>query len=705
MSRRSNKKKYRRRKSLTVNIIGALITLIVVFGVVLFLQGYISFSGSITDEYSETAIQIGKTALTFIDGNNLPRYLEDEGYNAEWEQTDRRLKVLCNGMNAAEILVCRVDTSDYNSLKIIFDAANEERTDHDYTLAGFEVTDEKIGIDENYKTMFRQLYEKREESSVIVEDSDAPWILAHLTAVVPVKDDAGNVTGLVAVMLEMRHLNQYRVSYLKAVALETAGLAVLTAVIAFFYTRRRYIRPVKKIIKETRRFAAENTKTQGVGDVGSINEYVELARSVDAMEVDISNYIENITHITAEKERADAELSVAKTIQTNAVPNTFPAFPERADFDIFASMTSAKQVGGDFYNFFLIDDDRLAIMIGDVSGKGVPAALFMMQTNILLTDRARSGGTPAEILRDVNNIVCRQNQASMFVTVWLGMIELSTGRLTAASAGHDDPAVYRKGGVFELVGGEHGLFIGAFEDIEYENYEIRLGEGDKVFIYTDGVHEAVNANEEMFTVDRMLRSLNEVGTQNPERILDHVKSSVAGFVGDVSQFDDQTMLCFERKTSGGSRQTLCVNATLDHYADVIAFIDKFLEQNGCDEENRLRVQLAVDEIFTNIVNYAYGPEGGKVEIAFSCKDGMAEITFADHGMPYDPLEKDDPDLTLSPEEMPVGGLGVFIAKNNMDAISYRYENDRNILTMSKNIKSAAEKTEAPAEAVTDEVKE
>lgn len=685
MSRRFSKKKTRLRKSLTFDIIGALITLIVVFGVVLFLQGYVSFSGSITDEYSETATQIGKTALTFIDGNDLPRYLENEEYKAEWEQTDRRLKELCNGMNALEILVCCVDSSDYNSLRIVFDAVNDARTDHDYTLAGIEVTDEATEFEEKYKTMFRQIYEKREESFVVVEDFDRPWITAHLTAVVPVKDDAGNVAGLVGVMLEMRYLNQYRVSYLKAVAVETAGLMLLTVVIAFFYTRRRYIRPVRKIIKETRRFAAESTKADGVGNVGSINEYVELARSVDSMEVDICNYIDNITHITAEKEHADAELGVAKTIQTNAVPNSFPAFPERADFDIFASMTSAKEVGGDFYNFFLIDDDHLAIMIGDVSGKGVPAALFMMQTNILITDRARAGGTPAEILRDVNNIVCQQNQASMFVTIWLGIVELSTGRLTAASAGHDDPAVYRKGGAFELVGGEHGLFIGAFEDVEYENSEIRLGEGDKVFIYTDGVHEAVNADEEMFTVDRMLRSLNEVGTQNPERILEHVKSSVAAFVGDVSQFDDLTMLCFERKTSGSSEQTLCVDANLDHYADVIAFIDQLLEQNGCDEENRLRVQLAVDEIFTNIVNYAYGAEGGKVEIAFSCKDGIAQITFADSGIPYDPLKKDDPDLTLSPEEMQIGGLGVFIAKNNMDAISYRYENNRNILTMSKKI--------------------
>ena len=547
MSRRSGKKKYKRRKSLALNIIGALITLIVVFGVILFLQGYVSFSGSITDEYIETATRIGETALTFIDGNNLPRYLENEEYKAAWEETDRRLKVLCNGMNALEIIVCCVDSSDYNSLKIVFDAVNDARTDHDYTLVGFEVTDEATEFEEKYKTMFRQIYEKREESFVIVEDFDRPWITAHLTAAVPVKDDAGNVAGLVGVMLEMRHLNQYRVSYLKAVAAETAGLMLLTAVIAFFYTRRRYIRPVKKIIQETRRFAAENTKTEGVGEVGSINEYVELANSVDAMEVDISNYIDHITHITAEKERADAELSVAKTIQTNAVPNSFPAFPERADFDIFASMTSAKEVGGDFYNFFLIDDDHLAMVIGDVSGKGIPAALFMMVTNILISDRTTMGGTPGEILTFVNQALCEHNKAEMFVTLWLGILELSTGRIIAANAGHDDAAICRKGGTFELFKTRHGFVAGGMEGVRYRDFELMLEPGDKVFLYTDGVPEATDAQNGMFGMERMLDALNANKERTPEQILNGVHERVNSFVGDAPQFDDLTMLCVEWK--------------------------------------------------------------------------------------------------------------------------------------------------------------
>ena len=185
--------------------------------------------------------------------------------------------------------------------------------------------------------------------------------------------------------------------------------------------------------------------------VTRINEISNLSHSVDEMEKEMLAYIENLTAVTAEKERVSTELSVAKRIQEDAVPHVFPAFPERKDFDVFAFMKPAKEVGGDFYNYFLIDGDHLALVMADVSGKGIPAALFMMVTNLLISDRTRHGGTPAEIIEYVNDTVCSNNEAGMFVTVWLGILELSTGKITACNAGHDDPAVYRRGGAFELV--------------------------------------------------------------------------------------------------------------------------------------------------------------------------------------------------------------------------------------------------------------
>ena len=198
--------------------------------------------------------------------------------------------------------------------------------------------------------------------------------------------------------------------------------------------------------------------------------------------VQMVQYIENLTAITAEREKADTELALAKSIQEDSLPTTFPAFPDRKEFDIYASMTPAKMVGGDFYNFFLIDDDHLAIVIGDVSGKSVPGALFMMVANILLSDRTRMGGTPAEILAFVNNRIYETNKADMFVTLWLGILEISTGRIVAANAGHEDAAVCHKDGSFELFKTKHDFVIGAMKNMQYQDFEIRLGKGDKLFL-------------------------------------------------------------------------------------------------------------------------------------------------------------------------------------------------------------------------------
>ena len=204
-------------------------------------------------------------------------------------------------------------------------------------------------------------------------------------------------------------------------------------------------------------------------------------------------------------------------------------------------------MGGDFYNYFFIDDDHLALVIGDVSGKGIPGALFMMVTNILISDRTRMGGTPGEILTFVNNNICEHNEAEMFVTLWLGILEISTGKLIAANAGHDDAAVYRKGGDFELFKTKHGLVVGAMQGIVYKDFEIELGKGDKLFLYTDGVPEATDTNNQLYTIDRMVEALNKVKEGSPKEILEGIYRSVNEFVGEAPQFDDLTMLGIELK--------------------------------------------------------------------------------------------------------------------------------------------------------------
>ena len=253
--------------------------------------------------------------------------------------------------------------------------------------------------------------------------------------------------------------------------------------------------------------------------------------------------IEETHRAAAERERINNELSLAAQIQADMLPNVFPAFPDRSDFDIYASMVPAKEVGGDFYDFFLVDDDHLCMVMADVSGKGVPAALFMMASKIILANNAMAGKSPAQILTDTNTSICTHNRQEMFVTVWLGILELSTGKLTAANAGHEYPVLKRPDGRFELLKDKHGFILGGMEGVKYREYELRIEPGAKLFLYTDGIPEAMDAENRLFGTGRMLEALNRGPEAVPEQILKNVRAAVDAYVKEAEQFDDLTMLC------------------------------------------------------------------------------------------------------------------------------------------------------------------
>ena len=248
-----------------------------------------------------------------------------------------------------------------------------------------------------------------------------------------------------------------------------------------------------------------------------------------------------------ESMRIESELTMASAIQADMLPNIFPAFPDRDEFDVYASMDPAKEVGGDFYDFFLVDDDHLGLIMADVSGKGVPAALFMMASKILLDNNAMLGKSPAEVLRDTNEAICAGNREEMFVTVWLGILEISTGKLTAANAGHEYPVLKKPDGSFEIIKDKHGFVIGGMSGARYKQYELTLEPGSKLFLYTDGVPEATSSDKELFGVERMLDALNSDVSADPRKTLGIVRAAVDGFVKDAEQFDDLTMLCLEYK--------------------------------------------------------------------------------------------------------------------------------------------------------------
>ena len=332
----------------------------------------------------------------------------------------------------------------------------------------------------------------------------------------------------------------------------TLLVVTLMAIVGALTVSKRIVKPLETMTRRVVSLGGEDLQFRMEDAYRTGDEIEALAESFATLSARTLQYVDQVKRVTAEKERIGAELSLATQIQASMLPHIFPAFPERSEFDIFASMDPAKEVGGDFYDYFLIDDDHLCMVIADVSGKGVPAALFMMASKIILQSVAMMGNSPAAILARTNEAICSNNEAQMFVTVWLGILEISTGRLTAANAGHEFPALRQLNGAFELYKDKHGFVIGGMEGVRYREYEIQLEPGSKLFVYTDGVAEATDANQELFGTQRMIDALNIDPDAAPEQILKNVRASVDGFVKDAEQFDDLTMLCVEYK--GGAKQ-------------------------------------------------------------------------------------------------------------------------------------------------------
>ena len=328
------------------------------------------------------------------------------------------------------------------------------------------------------------------------------------------------------------------------------GLITLSVAIAAWVSgtlSRQIVKPIQTLTDEVGKMHGENLDFSLDLDTG--DETQILAESFGSLTTRMKEYIAENEKITAEKERISTELSLANRIQAAMLPSIFPPFPERTDMDIYALMDPAREVGGDFYDFFLIDPNHLCLVVADVSGKGVPAALFMMISKTIIQSYAKLGVSPAEILTMANNTICANNEEEMFVTVWVGILDLRTGKMKAANAGHEYPVIKKKDGSFELLKDKHGFVVGGMSGCVYKQYDLDMEPGSKLFLYTDGVPEAMGGEkgDEMFGIERMLDTLNGHGNETPEEIIKKLRSTIEDFVMDAEQFDDITMLCIEYK--------------------------------------------------------------------------------------------------------------------------------------------------------------
>lgn len=530
------------RSSLPFNVISAIVVLLLVFGAVAGALGLINFADGLRREYAVTTFHMADTAATLVNGDHLEDYLKGERID-EYQSTRESLELFCRKISVSLIYVIQVDRSDYGSFVSVFNLADNSVDNSDYVPWELGYTRETTN--DEYRQKYRAVYEEGSAYETVYRLHTTDGQHPHITTIVPVRNSAGEVCALLCMQRPARELADYGSIYVINIVASIAFISILAGAVATRFLRRKIIQPIQKVSEEATRFAEQNIKGEPLEDISRYEDFAKLASSIDTMETDIVRYVEEETRIAAEKEKILTELTLAREIQAQSIPQTFPPFPERTEFSLYASMTPARGVGGDFYNFIMVDDDHLALLIADVSGKGIPGALCMMVSNMRLLQRTYEGGSPAEILGSVNEWICRNNKTGMFVTVWLGILELSTGKLKAANAGHEYPAIQRKGEPFELFKDRHGLVLGGMEGVSYKDYELQLNPGDKLFVYTDGVPEATNRGKKMFGTERMLAALSAEPDASPEKTLANVSDAVKAFVNEAEQFDDLTMMCLE----------------------------------------------------------------------------------------------------------------------------------------------------------------
>ena len=437
---------------------------------------------------------------------------------------------------------------DINSvyLQFVRDDVTYNLVDPDESLLVLGSPEEKVAAFDKYKGNVR--------IPPTVYQYEKNWLCTACEPVINLEDESRTAIGVVGVDIDMNDVVRERHWFLINSALFIALLTVLAIVVSMILIQKLATEPLRLLARGATGFAKGNHGYTGDDviqlPIRSRDEIGDLYHEIQSMQRRIVDYTNSLTRITAERERNITEMRMAAKIQSAMLPNQFPAFPECPEFDLYATMNPAKAVGGDFYDFFLIDDDHLAIEIADVSDKGVPAALFMMSSKMIINYRAQMGGTPGEILTAANDQLCRENKSGMFVTVWLGILELSTGRLTCTNAGHEYPILRGQDGAFRVYKDKHGLAVGAMDFTRYHDYELVLSPGEAVFVYTDGVPEANNAKGEFYGMERLEAALNRIGSADPRGILEGIRADVDAFVDGADQFDDLTMLCLTYRGKG-----------------------------------------------------------------------------------------------------------------------------------------------------------
>jgi len=508
-----------------------------------------------------------------------------------------------------------------------------------------------------------------------------------LKVVAPIGEEGGELKGgAILVTLPTDHV-QAAIQNRIRLAMVVSGLVLLLGSMIAIVGANTISRPIAELTEMTRRIAGGDF-TQRI-NIRAKNEIGALAVSFNEMTRRLNESIEHLKETTAAKERIESELQIAHEIQMSMVPKIFPPFPDRSEFDIFAALVPAKEVGGDLYDFFFIDDDHLCFAVADVSGKGVPASLFMAVTKTLFRATAGNGGTPGEILARLNTDICRDNESCMFVTFFCGILNIRTGQVDYSNGGHNLPYYLHRDGVspLESLGGRA---LGLVEQSPYAAGRMVLRPGEALLLYTDGVTEAMDVSKTLYSDERLEQFLGNNRGSAARQIIGDLISDVRHFAGDAPQSDDITILAlhyFGTTKKMTEPVEIKLHNKLPELASASQALAEFGRQHGLPDSVLHDLNLALGEILTNIISYGYTDSGEhEITVRLSIEPGEMRVEVEDDGQPFNPLEAPEVDTTKPLEDRAVGGLGVHLVRKLTDGLEYQRHAGKNLLVMTKHLR-------------------
>ncbi len=510
---------------------------------------YLSSKDYLEEMYAQRVISGSKSVATMLDVDDVRTIISDGGENSE--AYGRVENILNTIKRDGEITYLSLVIPDEDSVTFYIDGCVPEMGDDpaNQLTYGTDVLYTDAANDEadlqKYLLIWGMYAENKGTDEPLVTDNSYGY---NYTAVAPILDENGQAIAEIQYILDMQEVRDHLNGFLYNMLGISFCIICAALLLYILLVKWMVLNPVEKLSEFTTEITKKGNFSKQEIEIKTGDEIEALGQSFNYMLERLEDYIKDLTVVTAEKERIGAELNVATQIQSSMLPCIFPAFPDRDELDIYATMTPAKEVGGDFYDFFMVDERHVAIVIADVSGKGVPAALFMVIGKTLIKDHTQPGRDLGEVFTEVNNILCESNDNGMFITAFEGVLDLVTGEFRYANAGHEMPFIYRKDGGYEAYKIRPGFVLAGMENIKYKEQKIQLNIGDKIFQYTDGVTEATDKDNQLYGMDRLHKVLNEKCLDcNPEQTLKLVKEDIDAFVGDNDQFDDITMLCLEYK--------------------------------------------------------------------------------------------------------------------------------------------------------------